>query len=167
MLKIFVGIVLICFSFGDYVQFAAPFTGAVIIAYELVQNRRPGDHFNAAIVSAMVFAVYQLLSTVLSILPIYEADDLGSYLYTGRILLGTVLLLTLYIGFKRGYDRRVFGIFGLIAMHGGTAAVVLLAPVLDLQYDEITIGMAALVYAFILGYVGSDLRLMYLSEEES
>ena len=60
MLKIFVGIVLLCFSFGDYVQFAAPFAGAVIIAYELVQMRKMDESFNTAIVSAVAFAVYQL-----------------------------------------------------------------------------------------------------------
>lgn len=165
MLKIFVGIVLLCFSVGDYVQFAAPFAGAVIIAYELVQMRKMDESFNTAIVSAVAFAVYQLISVGLSFLPIYETGNFSGYLYAGKTILITILLLTLYAAFKRGYDRRVFGIFGLIAMNVGTAAVILLAPVINLGYDEITIGMAALVYAFILGYVGSDMRMMYLSEE--
>ena len=165
MLKIFVGIVLLCFSFGEYVQFLAPFAGAVIIAYELIQMRKIDDSFNTVIVSAVVFATYQLISAILYMLPIYETGNFSSYLYTGKVLLGVFLLLTLYAAFKRGYGRRAFGIFGLIAMNIGTAAVVLLAPVFHFGYDEITVGMAALVYAFILGYVGSDMRLMYLSEE--
>lgn len=165
MLKIFVGIVLLCFSFGEYTQFLAPFAGAVIIAYELIQMKRLDDSFNTVIVSAVVFAVYQVISAILYMLPIYETGNFGSYLYVGKVLLGVLLLLTLYAAFKRGYGRRVFGIFGLIAMNVGTAAVVLLAPVFHFGYDEITIGMAALVYAFIIGYVGSDMRMMYLSEE--
>lgn len=164
MLKIFIGIVLLCFSFGDYLQFLVPLAGAIVIVGELIQMRRLDDSFNTAIVSAVAFAAYEVISMVLYLLPIYETGNFSSYLYTGKIILSTILLLTLYAAFKRGYGRRVFGIFGLIAMNVGTAAVILLEPILSLGYDEITVGMAVLVYAFILGYVGSDMRMMYLSE---
>ena len=158
MLKIFVGIVLLCFSFGDYLQFLVPLAGAVVIARQLIQMRRLDDSFNTAIVGAVVFAAYEVISMVLYLLPIYETGNFSSYLYTGKIIISSLLLLALYVAFHRGYSRKVFG------MNVGTAAVVLVTPVFNLGYDEITKAMAVLVYAFIFGYIGSDMRMMHLSE---
>ena len=165
MLKIFAGIILLCFSFGGYLQFLVPFIGAVVIAYELNQMRRLDSSFNAAIAMAAAAAAYEMVSTVLSLLPIYKTGNFSSYLFTGKIILSSLLLLTLYIAFKKAFGRRVFGIFGLIAMNVGSAAVVLLTPVLNLGYDVITKAMAVLVYAFVLGYIGSDMRMIYLSQD--
>lgn len=164
MLKIFVGIVLLCFSFGDYLQFLVPLAGAVVIARQLIQMRRLDDSFNTAIVGAVVFAAYEVISMVLYLLPIYETGNFSSYLYTGKIIISSLLLLALYVAFHRGYSRKVFGIFGIICMNVGTAAVVLVTPVFNMGYDEITKAMAVLVYAFIFGYIGSDMRMMHLSE---
>lgn len=164
MLRIFVGIALLCCSFGGYLQFLLPLAGTVIIARELMEMRNLDTGFGVGFVSAAILAVYQVASVIIYRMPLYETGDFSSYLYTGRILLISLLLATLFVAFKRAYGRRVFGIIGLIAMNAGTAVVVLLGPVLNLGYDEVTIAMAVLVYAFVLGYISTDMRIMYLED---
>lgn len=164
MLKIFIGIVLLCFSFGGYLQFLVPLAGAVIIISQLVQMRKMDAVFNTSIVSAVTFAAYEVLSAILYMLPIYETANFSSYLYAGKIILGSALLIALYSAFKNRYGRRTFGIIGLILMNVGSAAVVMLAPVFQFGYDEVTVAMAVLVYAFVLGYIGTDMRMIHLSE---
>lgn len=166
MFKIFIGIILMCCSFGNYTQFLLPLIGAGIVAFELNRMRAIHDNYNMSLAATVIFAAYQVISAVLYKLPIYETSNFSSYLYAGSTVLLCVLLASLYISFKNEYGRKVYGIFCLMAMNVGCAAVILLGPVLNLGYDVITIAMAVLIYAFVFGFIAVDLRLMYLADEE-
>lgn len=157
VLKVFVGVVLLCMNVGGLAQFILPLIGAVIIAVQISKLKSSECCFPAGLILTALTAVCSGAGAILYLMPAY-GESMNSLMFYGRILLTCLVFLSLFIG-CRAYTGQKFHSFAfLCTMHLGVAAVAFLNPMFHFGYDLFTKGMAGMVYMFILLYVYVDMQ---------
>lgn len=166
VLKLFVGVVLLCMNIGGLAQFILPLIGAAIIAVQIAKLRNNECLFPAGLILTVLTAVCSGAGAILYLMPAY-GEAMDSLMFYGRIFLTCLVFLSLFIG-CRAYTGQKFHSFILLSlMHLGVAAVTILNPIFHFGYDTFTKGMAGMVYMFILMYVFVDMQELDLDESES
>lgn len=163
VLKVFVGVVLLCMNIGGLAQFILPLIGAVIIAVQIIKLRNSECCFPAGLILTVLTAICSGAGAILYLMPAY-GESMNSLMFFGRILLSCLVFLSLFIGCRAYAGGKFYSFLMLCTMHLGVAAAAFLNPLLHLGYDLFTKGMAGMVYMFILMYVYVDMQYLELSE---
>lgn len=166
VLKVFVGVVLLCMNIGGLAQFILPLMGAVIISVQIVKLRGSDCCFPAGLILTALTAACSGAGAILYFIPAY-GGAMDSLMFFGRILLTCLVFLSLFIGCRACTGEKFYSFSLLCIMHLGVAAVAFLNPILHFNYDLFTKGMAGMVYMFILMYVYVDMQNLIIDEREA
>ena len=159
MIRLFWGIVLLCFHTGGFLQYLLPFFGAIAAAVELFAIKKQSSFFKWGFIASVLLIIYNSIGGIIQILDLSEAFT-GSLFFAGRTILMCVLLAALYLGIRQNFGEKFMSLFSLSVLLAGTAVFLLLDPVYHFHHDIFTMGMVVLVYVFALGYVFTELRLV-------